>query len=103
MIIRKMGNSLKMLFVWRGSVLPDILLRLVVLFCISFIVVYFHGQLFAYKIPLNPALFTLIGIALAIFLGFINSASYDRYWEGRKLWGALEQATEGFCYICLPR
>lgn len=33
--------------------------------------------------------FTLIGVALAIFLGFRNSASYDRYWEARKLWGSL--------------
>ena len=33
--------------------------------------------------------FTLMGIALAIFLGFRNSVSYDRYWEARKQWGAL--------------
>ena len=31
----------------------------------------------------------LVGVALAIFLGFRNSASYDRYWEARKLWGKL--------------
>jgi putative membrane protein len=31
----------------------------------------------------------LLPIALALFLGFRNSASYDRFWEGRKLWGAL--------------
>jgi ion channel-forming bestrophin family protein len=24
-----------------------------------------------------------------VFLGFRNSASYDRYWEGRKLWGMI--------------
>ena len=33
--------------------------------------------------------FTLIGLTLAIFLGFRNSAAYDRFWEGRKLWGNL--------------
>jgi putative membrane protein len=33
--------------------------------------------------------FTLMGVALAIFLGFRNSVSYDRYWEARKQWGAL--------------
>ena len=31
----------------------------------------------------------LIGVALAVFLGFRNSTSYDRYWEGRKLWGSI--------------
>ena len=37
--------------------------------------------------------FTLMGLALAIFLGFRNSASYDRFWEGRKLWGTLLNTT----------
>ena len=89
MIIRKKQNWFLMLFTWRGSVLPEILPRLVVLFLISSTVVFFHGELFNYKIPLNTAPFTLIGLALAIFLGFCNNASYDRYWEARKLWGAL--------------
>ncbi|MET0402045.1 MAG: bestrophin family ion channel, partial [Cystobacter sp.] len=32
---------------------------------------------------------TLLGLALSIFLGFRNNASYDRWWEARKHWGAL--------------
>lgn len=78
-----------MLFVWQGSVLSKVFPRLIVLFIFSFGVVYFHGTFFHYKIPLNAGPFTLVGVALAIFLGFYNNASYDRYWEGRKLWGAL--------------
>ena len=38
---------------------------------------------------LTPLPFSLIGIALAIFLGFRNNTSYDRFWEGRKLWGKV--------------
>ncbi len=78
-----------MLFVWHGSVLPEISPRLVALLLLSSLIVYLRGQLFEYKISLNPTPFTLIGLALAIFLGFRNNASYDRFWEGRKLWGAL--------------
>lgn len=37
--------------------------------------------------------FTLIGIALEISLGFRNNASYDRFWEGRKLWGEWVNAS----------
>ncbi|GAC1314392.1 MAG: bestrophin family ion channel [Mucilaginibacter sp.] len=48
-----------------------------------------NGKLMTFKIPLNPAPFTLFGIALALFLGFRNNASYDRFWEGRKLWGSV--------------
>ncbi len=33
--------------------------------------------------------FTLLGLVLSIFLSFRNSACYDRWWEGRKLWGQL--------------
>ena len=32
---------------------------------------------------------SLMGLPLAIFLGFRNSASYDRYWEARKHWGLI--------------
>jgi putative membrane protein len=30
-----------------------------------------------------------MGISLAIFLGFRNSVSYERFWEARKQWGNL--------------
>jgi len=33
--------------------------------------------------------FSLVGVALGIFLGFRNNTSYDRFWEGRKLWGRM--------------
>ncbi|WGQ09415.1 bestrophin family ion channel [Pedobacter gandavensis] len=89
MIIRKNEHWFKMLFIWKGSVLPLLLPRLLLLFLFSVCVVYLKGKLFDFKIPLNPAPFTLFGIALALFLGFRNNASYDRFWEARKVWGAL--------------
>lgn len=89
MIIRKNEHWFKMLFIWKGSVLPQLLPRLLLLFLFSVCVVYLKGKLFDFKIPLSPAPFTLFGIALALFLGFRNNASYDRFWEARKVWGAL--------------
>lgn len=89
MIQRKKENWFRMLFIWQGSVLPQLLPRLLLLFMMSAVIVYFKGVFFNYKIPLNPAPFTLFGIALALFLGFRNNASYDRFVEGRRLWGAL--------------
>jgi putative membrane protein len=78
-----------MLFEWRGSVLRTILPRLCLLFLISACVVWSHGYIGRYRIPLDIAPFTLSGVAISIFLGFRNSASYERFWEGRKLWGSL--------------
>jgi putative membrane protein len=89
MIIRKKENWFKMLFVWHGSVLPALLPRLALLFILSLGVAYFRGVIFSFKIPLNTAPLTLFGFVLALFLGFRNNVSYDRFWEGRKLWGAL--------------
>jgi putative membrane protein len=89
MIVRHRDSWFTLLFAWKGSVLPEILPRLVFLWVLSSVVTYFHGSILNYKIALNPAPFTLMGVALALFLGFRNSVAYDRFWEARKLWGAL--------------
>ena len=89
MIVRQRTNWLKMLFIWRGSVLKKIVVQLGIITLFSLAIYFFKGKIFDYKVHLNPTIFTLIGLALAIFMGFCNSASYDRYWEGRKLWGLL--------------
>lgn len=89
MIVRKRPNWLGMLFVWRGSVLPNILPQLIATTAFAALVTVLHGQLFSFKVTLTFVPFSLFGVAIAIFLGFRNSASYDRFWEARKLWGAL--------------
>lgn len=42
-------------------------------------------------IPMSSAgsIFSLLGIVLSILLVFRTNTAYDRWWEGRKLWGAL--------------
>tara|TARA_R110001632_G_scaffold201151_1_gene323962 strand:+ start:2216 stop:3232 length:1017 start_codon:yes stop_codon:yes gene_type:complete len=47
---------------------------------------YFLGWDFI-DIPFQPL--SLIGIAVAFYVGFKNSQSYDRFWEGRKIWGGI--------------
>lgn len=78
-----------MLFVWRGSLLTRIAPQLLFTTALSILVVIYHGELLHWKVTLTAVPFSLTGVALAIFLGFRNSASYDRYWEARKLWGKL--------------
>lgn len=89
MIVRPHLHWFRMLFAWRGSVLPQLLPRLFLILCISLAAVAAHDRLLRVPLDLSPVPFSLIGIALAVFLGFRNNASYDRYWEGRKLWGQL--------------
>lgn len=93
MIIRPRPHWLRMLFVVRGSVLPAIVPQLLATTAFAILVTVLHGHLFAWKIPLNFVPFSLIGLTLAIFLGFRNSTSYARYWEARTLWGSLLNET----------
>lgn len=93
MIIRPRPHWLRMLFVLRGSVLLDILPQLLAATLFAVVVTSLHGQLFDWKVPLNFVPFSLIGLTLAIFLGFRNSTSYARYWEARTLWGTLLNET----------
>jgi putative membrane protein len=88
MIVRPRLHWLRLFFVWHGSVLGQILGRLALNFAMAVIAVLLMPQLKAYELHLSTAPFSLIGIALAIFLGFRNSVSFERFWEGRKLWGA---------------
>lgn len=38
---------------------------------------------------LSTGVFSLLGIVLSILLVFRTNTAYDRWWEGRKQWGAL--------------
>jgi ion channel-forming bestrophin family protein len=89
MILRPRLHWLRMLFVWRGSVLRRILPQLLFTTALAALAAFTRGRLVGHKLNLTATPFTLMGVALAVFLGFRNSASYDRYWEARKLWGAL--------------
>jgi putative membrane protein len=89
MIVRSQPNLRDVLFAVRGSILPHVWRRLLLIAGISVIAVLAargHPGIFA-RISAIP--FTLVGIALSVFLSFRNSACYDRWWEARKLWGSL--------------
>ncbi len=89
MIIRDKSNSFALLFAWHGTILPKVLPALAFVVLISTILVYLSSHHY-FPFPAVPAIgFTVFGIILSIFLSFRNTACYDRWWEGRKLWGAL--------------
>ncbi|MFO0003051.1 MAG: bestrophin family ion channel, partial [bacterium] len=83
-------------FTLRGSTLPRIWQR-VALAALVALLVTFSERLFGVQpLRLTSTPFSLIGVALGIFLGFRNNASYDRFWEARKLWGALVNTSRSF-------
>ncbi|OON59991.1 bestrophin [Massilia sp. KIM] len=101
MIIRDRPSGLKLFLLLRGSVLPRILPTLVINVAIAILVTWSHGAMGGLKITLTTIPFTLIGLPVAIFLGFRNNSAYDRFWEGRKLWGELVLRSRNLARQCL--
>lgn len=88
-MIRRPIQPFTLLFIMQGSYFRQLIIPQTLLFVFSFSVYYYQTHIATYPIPLNPSVFALLGISLAIFHGFCNNAAYDRFWEGRKLWGTL--------------
>ena len=57
----------------------------------STIVVAIHLYLQSRDIDISLPIAPLgtIGVAVAFYVGFKNSQSYDRFWEARKIWGGI--------------
>ena len=71
-VVREIWKPLALLFVW------DVIVT----------VTYFFLPFHAPSLPL-----TLFGSALALFLGFRSNSAYQRWWEGRGLWGLMINAS----------
>jgi len=55
-----------------------------------------------FKLPDNsylknlPTMHSLLGFVLSMLLVFRTNSAYDRWWEGRKLWGSLTNNSRNF-------
>lgn len=57
--------------------------------CVCICAYYFNHYVLTRYMDLPPIIPTILGTALAFFIGFNNNQAYDRWWEARKIWGAL--------------
>lgn len=71
-IVREVWKVLTLLFVW------DVIVT----------VTYFYLPFSAPPLPV-----TIFGSVLALFLGFRSNSAYQRWWEGRGLWGLMINAS----------
>ncbi|WGK65958.1 bestrophin family protein [Croceiramulus getboli] len=79
-IKRNIGWGLILKYAWKN-------LLFFVLYAFSIFSLYHFLGLTFIDIPWQPL--STIGIAVAFYVGFKNSQAYDRFWEGRKIWGAI--------------
>jgi putative membrane protein len=72
----------------KGSMVRQITVRVMV--CVAWAVLVTAVHEFGYlKLDIPVTGHTLIGVALGLLLVFRTNSSYDRFWEGRKLWGSI--------------
>ncbi len=50
---------------------------------------FLHTFLLRHHFDISPLVPTVLGSAIAFFIGFNNNQAYDRWWEARRVWGAL--------------
>ncbi|HHP7245779.1 MAG TPA: bestrophin family protein [Elainellaceae cyanobacterium] len=73
-------------FQLRGSVIPAILPRATGCGALGIVV----SVLYAYEVPVTFPLNSFIpDLVLGLLLVFRTNTAYERFWEGRKLWGSL--------------
>src|SRR5262245_28944637 len=79
------------LFDIRGTLVREISLRvgLCVLWALAVVAFHYHVM----RLGTSALLHSLVGLALGLLLVFRTNASYDRYWEGRRLWGGIVNET----------
>jgi putative membrane protein len=86
-VIQYDGKSfLSTVFRLHGSVLPVLVPRIVIVGVIGAVSAFAYDE---WRVAIPTIAHTLVGVALGLLLVFRTNASYDRYWEGRKLFGAL--------------
>jgi ion channel-forming bestrophin family protein len=58
------------------------------------------------EFPGSTSVHSLLGIVLGLFLVFRTNSAYDRWWEGRRLWGGFVNSTRNFAMklnACIPK
>jgi putative membrane protein len=93
MIVIQNPSWIRIVLFLRGTALQRVWPRVIFVTVVATLVTIAHTEWHVFRTNLTVTPFTLVGLALSIFLGFRNNTSYDRFWEGRKLWGSLVNQT----------
>lgn len=64
------------------------------LWTVIVILLHQYTDLKKFSIPWLPI--SLIGTAVAFYLGFKNNSAYDRLWEARKIWGGIVNSSRAW-------
>ncbi|MFJ8353164.1 bestrophin family protein [Bacillus paramycoides] len=93
-------NSLHQVFTLKGTIIRDIFPQILLYICVSVgmvVINYYYVE-----ININQTPWVIVGGALGLLLVFRTNTAYDRYWEGRKLFGAIGGSTRNLAvsFLC---
>ena len=88
-------RRLRLHWVLKRSLIQILFLMLWATFAL--VVYEYWGQTWV-AVPWLPM--SLVGTALAFYVGFKNNSSYGRLWEARKIWGAIVNTSRSWGTIC---
>ena len=80
MIVSK-GISISSLIKWSGHHIVWLLALM------SGVAALYYFEIIRFAIPWLPV--SVVGTAVAFYVGFKNNQAYDRMWEARKIWGGI--------------
>ena len=52
--------------------------------------------IFDFQLKIPPSITAVLGTAVSLVLGFRTNAAYERWWEARKIWGAIVNDSRTF-------
>lgn len=83
----KQRNWFRLALQVRGSVVPSVLPRTLLCGIFAVLVLFLHNA--GVPVSLSASAGVLLNIVLGLLLVFRTNTAYERFWEGRRLWGTL--------------
>jgi putative membrane protein len=87
----KYDNWLGLLFRWQGSVIPAILPQVAICAIFSLLIEFIDTR--GINLGFAMAGGIVPSIVLGLLLVFRTNTAYERFWEGRKIWGTMVNTT----------
>jgi ion channel-forming bestrophin family protein len=79
------------------SVIPKIWFRLLVVTLFAILITFLYYKRYPVSLPVLASI--VPNIILGLLLVFRTNTAYDRFWEGRKLWGSLINNTRSIARV----
>lgn len=77
-------------------ILGKVKLEMLFVFILGIVIHFLTEHFYTYLPEMPLTIATFLGTAISVLLSFKMSQSYDRWWEARKIWGAIVNDSRSF-------